>query len=154
MVCSGRQRKIGLCWVWSNAVGPRCYTPVTEALPRTKHFKGKNCECCPLSLLKYSGRHGNSFGNVFKIALNRARPGQHESKSRITLVVWENSPSQFQHFGVSSCCSFQLSSTSASAFATSPGTKPNYQWAWEAWVWGLLKTTPQQHMRPQLSHTF
>ena len=28
---------------------------------------------------QYSGRHGKKFGDVFKIALNRARPGLHES---------------------------------------------------------------------------
>ena len=28
---------------------------------------------------QYSGRHGKKFGDVFKIALNRTRPGLHES---------------------------------------------------------------------------
>ena len=35
--------------------------------------------------IQYSGRHGNKFGNVFKIALNRTTPCLHELKSRITL---------------------------------------------------------------------
>ena len=36
---------------------------------------------------QYSGRHVNKFGNVFKIALNRARPNLHEFTS--TTVIQE-----------------------------------------------------------------
>ena len=37
--------------------------------------------------IQYSGRHDNEFDKIFRIALNRTRPGQHEQWNHIGLFI-------------------------------------------------------------------
>ena len=63
------------------------------------------------------------FWASWQIIWRRLQNGQNELKLRITLVVWENSRSQFQHFGVSSSCSFRLLSAFAFLASTSNSSR-------------------------------